>query len=156
MDHGFILWSSFLPKLVFISINICIAISLYFLKSTIQPHMEYCCHVWVGAPSCYLEISDRLQERVCRTIGPTLAASLKPLGNQRNVGNLYLFYRYFFHSCSSELAEWFRFLILVWGPLIMIDCMILLSLFLDVTRIYFSTLSFLAQLDSGILYAFLR
>ena len=22
--------------------------------------MEYCCHVWVGAPSCYLELLDKL------------------------------------------------------------------------------------------------
>ena len=35
---------------------------------------------------------------------------------------------------------------------IMIDCMIFLSPFLDVTRMSMSTVSFLAQLDSGILY----
>ena len=23
--------------------------------------MEYCCHVWAGAPSCYLELLDKLQ-----------------------------------------------------------------------------------------------
>ena len=34
--------------------------------------MEYCCHVWSGAPSCYLEISDKLQKRICRTVGPLL------------------------------------------------------------------------------------
>ena len=28
--------------------------ALYLHKSTIQPCMEYCCHVWAGAPSCYL------------------------------------------------------------------------------------------------------
>ena len=27
-------------------------------KSTICPCMEYCCHVWAGAPSCYLEFLD--------------------------------------------------------------------------------------------------
>ena len=30
-------------------------VALYLYKSTIQPCMEYCCHVWAGAPSCYLE-----------------------------------------------------------------------------------------------------
>ena len=25
-------------------------------ESTIRPCMEYCCHVWAGAPSCYLEL----------------------------------------------------------------------------------------------------
>ena len=29
--------------------------ALYLYKSTIQSCMEYCCHVWAGAPSCYLE-----------------------------------------------------------------------------------------------------
>ena len=31
-------------------------IALDFCKSTIWPCMEYCCHVWAGAPSCYLEL----------------------------------------------------------------------------------------------------
>ena len=30
-------------------------VALYLNKSTIRPCMEYCCHVWAGAPSCYLE-----------------------------------------------------------------------------------------------------
>ena len=28
---------------------------LYLYKSTIWPSMKYCCHVWAGATSCYLE-----------------------------------------------------------------------------------------------------
>ena len=31
--------------------------------------MEYCCHIWAGAPSCYLELLDKLQKRICRTVG---------------------------------------------------------------------------------------
>ena len=27
-------------------------VALYLYKSTICPCMEYCCHVWAGAPSC--------------------------------------------------------------------------------------------------------
>ena len=54
-------------------------VALYLYKSTIHPCMEYCCHVWAGAPSCYLELLDKLQKRICRTVGPSLAASLKPL-----------------------------------------------------------------------------
>ena len=27
-------------------------VALYLYKSTIRPCMEYCCHVWAGAPSC--------------------------------------------------------------------------------------------------------
>ena len=31
-------------------------ITLYLSKSTIHLRMEYCCHIWAGAPSCYLEL----------------------------------------------------------------------------------------------------
>ena len=48
--------------------------------------------------------------------------------------------------------NWFHFFILEGGPLIiLINCMISLSLFLDVTRMSMSTVSFLALLNSGIL-----
>ena len=54
-------------------------VGLYVYKSTIQPCMEYCYHVWTGASSCYLELIDKLQKRICRTVGPSLAASLESL-----------------------------------------------------------------------------
>ena len=48
--------------------------------------------------------------------------------------------------------NWFHFLVLEGNLLIiLIDCMIFLSPFLDVTRMSMSTVSFLTQLDSGIL-----
>ena len=34
--------------------------------------MEYCCHVWADAPSCYLELLGKLKKRICRTVGPSL------------------------------------------------------------------------------------
>ena len=80
-------------------------VALYLHKSTIQPYMEYCCHVWAGAPSCYLELLDKLQKRICRTVGPSFAASLEPLTHCRNVASLSLFYRYYCGRCSSELAQ---------------------------------------------------
>ena len=80
-------------------------VALYFYKSTIQACMEYCCHVWAGAPGCYLELLDKLQKRICRTFGPSLAASLEPLAHLQNVVSLSLFYRYYFGRCSSELAQ---------------------------------------------------
>ena len=67
--------------------------------------MEYCCHVWAGTPSCYLGLLDKLQKRICRTVGPSLAASLEPLAHRRNVPNLSRFYRYYFCRCSSEQAQ---------------------------------------------------
>ena len=80
-------------------------VALYLYKSTIHPRMEYCCHVWAGAPSCYLELLDKLQKRICRIVGPSLANSLEPLPHRRNVASLSLFYRYYFGRCSSELAQ---------------------------------------------------
>ena len=80
-------------------------VALYLYKSTIRPCMEYCCHVWAGAPSCYLELLDKLQKRICRTVGPSLAASLEPLAHRRNVASLRLLYRYYFGRCSCELAQ---------------------------------------------------
>ena len=80
-------------------------VALYLYKSTIRPCMEYCCHVWAGAPSCYMELPDKLQKQICRTVGPSLAASLEPLAHHRNVANLNNFYRYYFGRCSAELAE---------------------------------------------------
>ena len=67
--------------------------------------MEYCCHVWVGAPSCCLELLDKLQKRICRTVGLSFAASLEPLAHCSNVAGIRLFYRYYFDRCSSELTE---------------------------------------------------
>ena len=58
---------------------------LYLYKSTIQPCMEYWCHVCAGSPSCYLELLDKLQKQICRTVGPSLSVSLEPLAHRMNV-----------------------------------------------------------------------
>ena len=82
-------------------------VALYLYKSTIRPCIEYCCHVWAGAPSCYLDLLYKLQKRICRIVGSSLAASLEPLAHRRNVASLSLFYSYSFGRCSSELAHLF-------------------------------------------------
>ena len=74
-------------------------VALYLYKSTIRPCMEYWCHVWAGAPSCYLELLDKLQKWICRTVGPSLAAFLEPLAHRRNVASLSIFHRYYFSRC---------------------------------------------------------
>ena len=126
--------------------------AMYLYKSTIRPYMEYCCHISVGAPSCYLELLDKLQKQICRTVGPLLAAFLEPLAHCQNVVSLSLSYRYYFGRCSSELTQLFHFYFLKGGLLvILIDSIIFMSPFLDVTRMSMSTVSFLAQLNSGIL-----
>ena len=80
-------------------------VALYLYKSFVHPCMEYCCHVWAGTSSCYLELLHKLQKRICRTIGSSLAASVEPLAHCQSVANLSLFYRYYFGRCSSELAQ---------------------------------------------------
>ena len=80
-------------------------VALYLYKSTIRPCMEYYCHVWAGAPSCYVELLDKLQKWICRTVGPSLAASFEPSAHLRSVASLNLFYRYYFSRFSSELAQ---------------------------------------------------
>ena len=80
-------------------------VARYLCKSTIQPCTEYCCHVWARAPSCYLELLNKVQKKICRTVGPSLAASLEPLAHHQHVASLSLFFRYYFGKCSSELAQ---------------------------------------------------
>ena len=53
-------------------------VAVYLYKSTIHPCNEYCCHVWAAAPSCCLELLDKLKKQIWRTIVPLLAACLKP------------------------------------------------------------------------------
>ena len=55
--------------------------------------------------SCYLELLDKLQKQICRTVGPSLSACLETLAHHGNVASLSLFYRHYFGRCSSELAE---------------------------------------------------
>ena len=57
-------------------------VALHLYESTIHPCMEYCCHIWAGAPSCSLELLHKLQKRMCRIFGPSLAASLEPLAHR--------------------------------------------------------------------------
>ena len=59
--------------------------ALYLYKSTIWPCMEYCCHVCASVPNCYLEMLDKLQKRICRTVGLSRAASVEPLPYRQNV-----------------------------------------------------------------------
>ena len=127
-----------------------LALCLY--KSTIWPCQEYCCHVWAGATSCYLKLLDKLQKQVCRTLSPSLTTSLEPLAHFPNIVSVSDFYRYYFGRCSVNWLNCFYLLFLEGGLfVILIDCMISVSAFLDVTKMTMSTVSFLIQLDSVIL-----
>ena len=50
-------------------------VALYLYKSTIRLCIEYFYHVLAGALSCYLEMLDKLQKQISRTVDPSLAAS---------------------------------------------------------------------------------
>ena len=65
-------------------------IPIYLCKSAIHPFLECCCHVWDVTPSCYLNVLlashhcymlNKLQKRICRTAGPSLA-SIEPLAHR--------------------------------------------------------------------------
>ena len=115
-------------------------VALYLYKSTIRACMECCCHMWAGAPSCCFELLD----------------NLLLLLNAWLIIKMWLAYVFsIVITLVDVLQNWlncFLFLFLEAGLLvILIDCMIFLSPFLDVTRMSMSTVSFLAQLNSGIL-----
>ena len=63
-------------------------VALYFYRSTIHPYMKYCFHIWSGAPSCLLELLDKLQNWICKAVDPSLAASLEPLAHCQKVAIL--------------------------------------------------------------------
>ena len=80
-------------------------IVLYLYKCTRHPCMKYCYYVLASVRSCYLELLDKLQKRIYRTVGPSLATFLERFVHRRNLASLSLFYRYYFGRCSSELAQ---------------------------------------------------
>ena len=53
-------------------------VARYLYESTIHPFMEYCCHVWAGDPSCYLELLDKLQKGYARLLVLHLLPLLNP------------------------------------------------------------------------------
>ena len=48
-------------------------VATYIYKYTIQPCTDCNFHVWAGAPSGYLDMLNKLQERVCRAADPSIA-----------------------------------------------------------------------------------
>ena len=49
--------------------------------------------------------SGLVQKWICRTVGPSLAASLEPLAHRQNAASLSLFNRYYFGRCSLKTAQ---------------------------------------------------
>ena len=67
--------------------------------------MEYCCHVWAGAPSCYLELLKSYRNEYVGLLVLHLLPLLNPWLIIEMYPVMYLFYRYYFGSCSFELAQ---------------------------------------------------
>ena len=87
----------------------------------------------VSAPSCHLELSDKLQRPICRTVGSSLVTCLEPLAHRRNVASV--FYWYYFCKCLSELAQLVPLPYFQGRSAGYSDrCRIFLSPFLDITR----------------------
>ena len=78
-------------------------VALYLNK--LWPCMEYSCHVWAVAHSCYLKLLDKLENWIWKAVVPSLAAALELSTHCWNVANLSLFYSYYFGGSSSELAQ---------------------------------------------------
>ena len=139
---------AFIRSLKFLSPEV----ALYVFKSTMCPCMEYCCHVWAGVPSCYWNCQTSHKNEYAELLVLHLLLLLKPwliveMWQAQVFSNGITLV-----DVLQNWLSWFYFLFLEGGLLVfLIDCMIFLSLFLDVTRMSMSTVSFLAQLDSGIL-----
>ena len=96
-----------------------------------------------GVLICYL----KLQEELHWALDPTLAASLEPFTNYRNVTSISLFHGYWSGICSSELAILVPFPYSRGNSSRFSD---IFSPFPDTIRMSMSTISFLVELNSGI------
>ena len=68
---------------------------LYLYKATIRPVMEYCCHLWAGAPKAHLSLLDRVEKCVKNLVGEDLTNQLQPLAVRRDVASL----------CSTDIIS---------------------------------------------------
>ena len=79
---------------------------LTIYKFQICPSLEYCSHVWGGAPKSSLHLLDRVKSKAIRLINNlNLTNSLQSLSHCRLVADLSIFYRYFHGHCSQEIKK---------------------------------------------------
>ena len=98
-----------------------------------------------------MDMLHKLQTQVCRTVGPSLAASLEPLVHCQNLISLIISIGIILVDVHLTWVNKFQFLILVVGPLVILTyCLIILSPF-QMLQGYICQISFLKQLDFGIL-----
>ena len=108
--------------------------------------MEYCCHVWAGAPSCYLELLDKLKNEYAGLLVLQLLLLLNPWLiveiRRAKVFSIGI-------TLVDVLQNWLNWshILFLEGDLliIMFDRMIFLSPFLDVTTMSVYVKSFFSR-----------
>ena len=130
LELWFVLWSFFLLRLLCISVNLPYALpwNAVFMSGLVLLVAIWNC--WISYKNGYTGL---MVLHVLPLLNPWLIIEMVDV--------------------HLNWLNWFHFLNLDGGLLvILIDCMIVLLPFLDVTRMPMSTVSFLALLGSGILY----
>ena len=102
-------------------------------KSTVNTCMKYNCYACTGAPSCCLDMLDKLYKWVCRTVGTILL----PLWDPYSMGKTQIAYVFpigiILVDVPQNYLNWFLFFTLVGSPLaILIDIMNFLSSYIYV------------------------
>ena len=141
IEHWFVLWSSLLLRLLSISVNLPYthAWNTVAMSWLVPPVVAWDC--LINYKNGYAGL---------------LVLHLLPLLNPWCIVKMWLAEVFFIGITLVDVhlnwLNWFHFLFLEGGVLIiLIDCMTFLSSFLDATRMYMPTVSFLEQLDSGII-----
>ena len=98
LEPWLILWNFFLLRLLCISINL----PYGHVWNTVV--MSGLVLLWNTVVMSGL-VLQQSSKRICRTVGPSFAASLETLAHCQNVSSLSFFYTYYFGRCSSELAQ---------------------------------------------------
>ena len=75
-------------------------------ESQIRPSLEYCSHVWGGAPKSSLHLLDRVQSNAIRLINnQNITNSLQSLSHRCHDADLSIIYCYFHGHCSEEIKN---------------------------------------------------
>ena len=114
--------------------------------------MKYCCYVWTGSLICFLDMLNKAQKQIFRTVGTTLAAPLNPC-LVVVMGRTYIFFTgVILVDVHLKWLSSFHIFILVRGLLVfLVGCMIFLSPYLSIIKMSMSIVSCLTQLGSEIL-----
>ena len=68
---------------------------------------------------------DKLQKQICRTVGPSLAASLEPLAHCQNVASWFFSIGITLIDVHLSWLNWFHFLILEWVLLVILTSVLI-------------------------------